>query len=59
MNRNNNNKEVYVPPTVEVARVVLERNIAVHSPIQEVNLEDWSYDDPNDVSNNADIWLDI
>ena len=31
----------YVPPKVEVNPVVLEANIALQSPIQRIEMEDW------------------
>ena len=54
-------KKIYVPPTVKVTRVLLEGSIAIQSPIQQVNFEDWSYDEypSSHESNNRDIWLDI
>jgi len=54
-------KEFYVPPTVKVTQVILECSIAVQSPIQQVDLEDWYYDEYplNHDSNNSDVWLDI
>ena len=54
-------KKIYLPPTVKVTQVILEGSIAIQSPIRQVNLEDWEYDEygPNHDSNNSDIWLDI
>ena len=53
-------KMIYVPPTVSVTRVTLERTIAAHSPIQQVNLNDWVYEDfEDDVNNNLDVWLNL
>ena len=53
-------KKVYVAPSVVVVRIVVERSVAVHSPIQRVNMTEWDYETPeDDVNNNADIWLNI
>ena len=51
------NKMKYVPPTLEVRRVVLEAVIAVSSPVQKVNLKNWEYETADDPDNNADIIL--
>ena len=57
MNMKSNRKMSYIPPKVEVTRVVLEKVFAA-SPVQKVNLKDWEYDNNlNDPSNNADIVL--
>ena len=54
-------KRFYLPPTVRATQVTLEEPMAIHSPIQQVNLENWSYDEylQNHESNNADVWLDL
>ena len=52
----------YVPPTVEVFKVVLDGVIATSvSPIQHIDLKGWDYDDDisNNPQNNADIWLNF
>ena len=49
-------KMKYVPPTLEVTRVVLEAVIAA-SPVQKVNLKNWEYETADDPDNNADIIL--
>jgi len=55
-----NEKKFYIPPTLEVTRVMLEHNVAIQSPVKNVELKDWSYEGPeNDVNNNADVWLNI
>ena len=57
---NQEKKRVYVSPTVEVIRIVVEKNVATQSPIQCVNIIDWDYETPeDDPNNNADIWLDL
>ena len=53
-------KKVYVTPTVEVMRIVVERSIAVHSPIPYIDMIEWEYEIPeDDPKNNADIWVNI
>ena len=60
MNKNKKEKKVYVPPTLRVIRIVLERNVTVQSPVQHVNKKDWVYETPeSDVNNNADVWLNL
>ena len=54
-NMKNNNKKSYIPPKVEVTRVILETVIAA-SPVQKVNLQDWD-NDPDVSSSNADVIL--
>ena len=49
-------KSNYVPPRVEVIRVVLEAVIA-SSPIQKVNLKDWEHETSDEPGNNADVVL--
>jgi len=56
MNKNNIQKLSYIPPRVEVTRVVLESVIAA-SPVQKVNLKDWEYEDEDVPGNTADIRL--
>ena len=34
-------KNIYVPPSMEVHPVALEANIALQSPIQKIEMEDW------------------
>ena len=54
-----NKKKFYAPPAVEILRVALE-GVITASPIQKVNVQDWSYEGPeDDPANNADVWLDI
>ena len=52
-------KKFYIPPTLEITRVVLEGNIAVQSPVQKVNLQNWVDEGPAIDENNADVWLNI
>ena len=56
MNMKSSKKLSYVPPKVEVTRVVLEEVIAA-SPIQKVNLRDWERETSDEPSNNADVIL--
>ena len=51
-----NNKKKYIPPKVEVTRVILETVIAA-SPIQKVNLQDWDYETEHIQGNSSDIVL--
>ena len=56
----NKRKKFYVPPTLRIHRIMLEGDIAVQSPIQNVNLQDWKYETPeSDPNNNAYIWLNL
>ena len=58
MNKNSIEKMIYVPPTVEITRIVLEGGIAVQSPVRTVNVEKWDLSDsPDQPENNADIIL--
>jgi len=59
MNGNRNKKRFYIPPTLEIIRVALEGNIAVQSPVQKVNLQNWVDEGPAIDENNADVWLNI
>jgi len=52
-------KMEYVPPAVIVKRVILEGNIVAASPTVSVEVEDWILDDPNQVENSSDVWLNI
>ena len=57
MNMKRNQKKSYVPPTVEVTHMALEKVIAA-SPVPKVNLKDWEYETPDtDINNNADVLL--
>jgi len=58
MNVKENKKMVYEPPTVKVIRLVLEEVIAA-SPVQMINVNDWIDDNPFDLSNQADIVLNL
>jgi len=49
-------KKFYVPPTVEVIRVILESSIAAQSVVGSVKVESW-VDDPDPSTSNADIEL--
>jgi hypothetical protein len=51
-------KMKYVPPTAKLTNVVMDSVVAA-SPIQEVELNDWEYEDSNILQNNADVWLDL
>ena len=56
----NERKKPYVPPTLSIHRIMLEGDIANQSPIDSVNLQDWTYESPeSDPNNNADIWLNL
>ena len=55
----NKRKKVYVPPTLSVQRIRLEGDVAVQSPVQKVNLQDWDEEGPEVNENNADIWLNL
>ena len=57
--QSNKRKKFYVPPTLYVLRVMLEGNIAVQSPVQKVNVQEWVYEGPEKDANNADIWLNL
>ena len=59
MNKNERGRTFYAPPIVTVTHVILERSIAVQSPVREVNIKDWEYEYPEDEGNTADIWLNI
>jgi len=57
MHLKSNKKMSYIPPKVEVIRMILETVIAA-SPIREVNLKDWEYESPDtDPNNNVDVIL--
>ena len=58
MNRKKNIKMVYMPPVVEVTRVILE-GVITASPVRSVNVNDWTEEGPEDSSNNADVWLNF
>jgi len=51
-------KTNYAPPNVEVYPVVLEGNVAVHSPVSKVDVKDW---EPEEVviPDTGDIYLPI
>jgi hypothetical protein len=49
---------MYVPPTVEITKVVLEAVIAA-SPIHGVELQGWKDDPDPGPDNNSDIWLNF
>ena len=51
-----NKKKSYIPPTVEVIRVVLETVIAA-SPLPTVSLKDWEYENESIQSNNSEVIL--
>jgi len=53
-------KMMYVPPTVEVIKVVLEEVMTTSpmSPVQHIDLKNWEEDIPN-ATNNADIWVNF
>jgi hypothetical protein len=55
----NKRKKFYVPPTLHIQRIMLEGDIAVQSPIDRVNLQDWETEGTDVPSNNADIWLNL
>ena len=55
----NKRKKFYVPPTLEVQRIMWEGDIAVQSPVQKVDLKDWENEGPEVSDNNADIWLNL
>ena len=57
MQTNRTERKLYVPPTFDVQHVMLEGDIAVQSPMQKVNVEDWVDEGPEEADNNADIWL--
>ena len=48
----------YVPPRVEVNPVVLEANIALQSPIQRIEMEDW-VEEGEIKPDSGDIFLSI
>ena len=50
------NKKSYIPPKVEVTRVILE-NVIAASPVPKVNLQDWEVSDENDPGNSSDVTL--
>ena len=45
-----------IPPSIEVARVVLEKVFAI-SPVQKVNLKDWEYEYADEPGNTSDGML--
>jgi len=51
-------KNKYVSPSVEVNQVFLEGNIAVQSPVRNVNVEDWGADEEI-VPDTGDIFIAI
>ena len=60
MQTNRTKKELYVSPTLNIRRIVLEGGIAVQSPIKKVDLKDWDNEGPeDDVYNKSDIWLNL
>ena len=60
MKTNRTEKKLYVPPTLDIQQVMLEGDIAVQSPIQKVDLQNWDYEGPeDDVYNKSDIWLNL
>jgi hypothetical protein len=51
-------KFTYVPPTMEVSPVELDANIALQSPIRNIEVEEWQ--DEGDVApDTGDIYLAI
>jgi len=57
-----NGKMVYVPPTVEVVKVILEGVIAASgpTPVQHIELKPWENDpDAGSPPNNSDIYLNF
>jgi len=56
MNKKSKNKKKYIPPKVEITRVVLE-NVIAASPVQKVNLKDWDYETEHVQGNNSDVIL--
>jgi len=56
---NTKEKTIYIPPALEVKRVILENSVAIQSPVKSVELKEWSYEGPENEDNNADVWLNI
>jgi hypothetical protein len=52
-------KMLYISPSVNVLFVVLEGNIALHSPIEKILLRDRTEEDRQRSENNSDPWLDL
>ena len=52
-------KMTYVPPTIEVTRVVLEGNIAVQSVAKTIELKQWESDPEAGINDSADIWVNF
>jgi len=60
MNRNMEEKNLYVPPKLEVTQVVLGGSIALQSPLKSIELNDWNeVSHETDPDCNADVWLNI
>ena len=57
MNRIENKKMIYLPPSIEVTTVRLEGSIAVQSPVRTISVEKWEIENPDRPENNADIVL--
>jgi hypothetical protein len=52
-------KKSYIPPKVEVQRILLEGTIAASAPKQAITVKDWE-GDPNPSSNTSnDMWIPI
>jgi hypothetical protein len=53
-------KNTYIPPTVEVNPVVLDANIALQSPIRNIEVQDWDQQpEVNVTPDTGDIFLSI